>query len=261
MATSQVMHDSRPITTILFDQTSQTPANPWTDSTDFDDKKAQAPNEDIPLRTPDPELLDQSIVAGIEAEESPVDTQPPKVSTDILNQFDPLASLEEEAAREAWNTSESHPPPPRTPSPSTPPVPPLKDTLESPSESSPDQPSGSSSFPSLAALTRNFSIPGLSRSRPVSLDAAKAVPALPTLSSFEVQQNTPRDDSATTPNGSATQPATQSRSGTPSLTLGGKEREEIPFDFQKFLDQMKSRGAEPVSKYLRSCVIFAISSS
>ena len=27
---------------------------------------------------------------------------------------------------------------------------------------------------------------------------------------------------------------------------------EIQFDFQKFLDQMKSRSAEPVSKYLRS---------
>lgn len=34
--------------------------------------------------------------------------------------------------------------------------------------------------------------------------------------------------------------------------LGGKEKDEISFDFQKFLDQMKSRNAEPVSKYLRS---------
>ena len=36
-----------------------------------------------------------------------------------------------------------------------------------------------------------------------------------------------------------------------------KEREdekEPPFDFQQFLDQMKSKGAEPVARYLRSYV-------
>lgn len=242
-STSQVLHDS-PVTTIIFDQTSQTPANPWTESTHFDGKPSQVNNEDIPLRTPDPELLDQSIVAGIEAEESPVDTRPPKVSSDILSQFDPLASLEEEAAREAWNASESHPPPP-------PPPPPLKDVAEPPPLSSPGQPSGSSSFPSLAALARTFTIPALSRTRPVSLDTAKAVPSA-THSSFEVQQDTSRDASTTTPNSLPTRPTTQSRSGTTSPVLGGKEKDEISFDFQKFLDQMKSRNAEPVSKYLRS---------
>jgi len=237
------------MSTILLDPTSPTPTNPWTDSTDYDDKNAQGNIDDKPLRTPDPEWLDKSIVAGIEAEESPVDAKLPKVSTEILNQFDPLASLEEEAAREAWNTSESHPPPPRTPSPSTPPpVQPLKDPADP--APSPDQPSGSSSFPSLAALARNFAIPGLSRSRPVSLDAAKAAPALPTLSSSEMQQHIPQDDSITAPDGSTTPPTIRSRSSSPAP--GGNEREEIPFDFQKFLDQMKSRGAEPVSRYLRS---------
>jgi Rab5 GDP/GTP exchange factor len=252
-STSQVLHD-HPIASILFDQTTQTPVNPWTDATDFDDKNPQVNNEDIPLRTPDPELLDQSIVAGIQAEESPIDT---KVSNDILSQFDPLASLEEEAAREAWNTSESHPPPPRSPSaPTTPPFPPVKDAAAPPPpELSQGQPSGSSSFPSLAALARTFAIPALSRPRPVSLDAAKPVPSPATLSSFEVQQDTARDNSTTTQNGSATRPSSQSRNGTPSPATGGKESDEIPFDFQKFLDQMKSRNAEPVSKYLRSYVI------
>jgi Rab5 GDP/GTP exchange factor len=28
-----------------------------------------------------------------------------------------------------------------------------------------------------------------------------------------------------------------------------------PFDFQKFLDQMKTKSAEPVARYLRSCVL------
>jgi len=31
-----------------------------------------------------------------------------------------------------------------------------------------------------------------------------------------------------------------------------RKEKEPSFDFQKFLDQMKSRGAEPVAKYLRS---------
>jgi Rab5 GDP/GTP exchange factor len=33
-----------------------------------------------------------------------------------------------------------------------------------------------------------------------------------------------------------------------------KDKEEVAFDFQKFLDQMKTKGAEPVAKYLRSYV-------
>ncbi|OBZ73998.1 Vacuolar protein sorting-associated protein 9a [Grifola frondosa] len=38
-------------------------------------------------------------------------------------------------------------------------------------------------------------------------------------------------------------------------TFGERERSGIPpFDFQKFLDQMKLKGAEPVAKYLRSYV-------
>jgi Rab5 GDP/GTP exchange factor len=249
-------HD-RPIASILLDQTSQTPVNPWTDSADFDDKNPQSTIEHIPLRTPDPELLDQSIIAGIKADESPIDTVHPKVSNDILSQFDPLASLEEEAARDAWNNSESHPPPPRPPSPSPPPV---KDTAEPPTtESSPRQPSGPSSFPSLAALARTFALPTLSRSRPVSIDAPKTTPSPTTLSSFEAQQNASQDDNTTTKHNDPTiPPSSQSGNGVPSSAAGGKESDDIPFDFQKFLDQMKSRGAEPVSKYLRSCVIFAI---
>lgn len=34
-----------------------------------------------------------------------------------------------------------------------------------------------------------------------------------------------------------------------------KEREEPVFDFNKFLEQMRSRSADPIAKYLRSCVL------
>ena len=36
----------------------------------------------------------------------------------------------------------------------------------------------------------------------------------------------------------------------------GKDKDP-PFDFQKFLDQMKSKSAEPVARYLRSCVLLS----
>lgn len=219
-STSQVLHD-RPITSI----------DPWSDSSDFNSQP------DRPLQTPDPESLDKSIVTGLGVD-SPVYV-PPKVSHDILTQFDPLANFEEEAAREAWITSVSNPPPPSTPEP--PPEPPNKDAPE------PPLPSSSSSFPSFAALARSFAIPTLSRSRPVSLDAAKAVPSPAVLSSLEHQQDTLRDTPP--PNDHTEQ---QNKSDMPSPA---DSKDEIPFDFQKFLDQMKSRNAEPVSKYLRSCVI------
>ena len=254
-STTSVIQD-RPIAPILFDQTPQASPNPWTDATDFDDKKAQGSNEDRPLRTPDPDLFDQSIMAGLETVSTPTGTKP-QVSTDVLSQFDPLVSLEEEAAREAWKASESHPPPPRTPSPPPPaPSPPPKDAGESVASPPTSPPSGSSPspFPSLASLARSFSIPTLSRSRPVSVDAAKAVPSPATLSSFAAQQEAPREGTAA----NKAPPAVESRSSSSSPVARVTEKQETPFDFQRFLDQMKSRGAEPVSKYLRSYVTLGV---
>jgi hypothetical protein len=253
-STSQVLPD-RPTEPILFDRISQTPINPWTDSSaGFDDNKTEGHNEGVSLRISDSELLEQSNITGPAAEDSPVDTKPLKVSSEILNQFDPLASIEEEAAREAWNSAESHPPPPRADSPhTTPPPPPVKDPVDPPSGSSPGQPFSSSSFPSLASLAKSFSIPVLSRSRPVSLDAAKAVPSPATLSSFATQQDVPHGNTSIL-DGTTTH-TTSNDTSSPPPGLG--DRDEIPFDFQKFLDQMKGRSAEPVSKYLRSCVLLA----
>ncbi|KAG6888872.1 hypothetical protein C0992_007268 [Termitomyces sp. T32_za158] len=194
--------------------------NPWSDA---DNPKSE------PLHTPDPSTMDQSIVHGLESVvlSAPTDNRPPQVSQEVLDQFDPLASLEEEAAREAWQAAEAHPPQPQ------PPVPPLKDNAPS---SPPDAGTmASSSFPSFTALARTFAMPTFSRPRPLSVDQAQPVPSPATLSA--TLMDTPRNDndaSRLSPSGS----------GTP--------QGEIPFDFQKFLDQMKSRNAEPVSKYLRS---------
>ncbi|PPQ68408.1 hypothetical protein CVT26_006080 [Gymnopilus dilepis] len=244
-------------------------ANPWNDSLP-PSRKDSTNDENLPkpLAPLDPSLFEDPAFAGPKESAPPTPDPTAQVSKEVLSEFDPLASLEEKAAREAWETSEGHPPPPRTPSP---PIPPMKDLhISSPATpardpSTPSQanttvttsPSTSSSpFPSLAALAKSFSLP--LRPRPQSVDAssAKVVPSPSTLSSFAAQQDggkgkrNSRDvDAEGRPSTSGSATPNRSGSGTaspvPKPVDGG-------FDFQKFLDQMKSKSAEPVSKYLRS---------
>ncbi|PPQ78679.1 hypothetical protein CVT25_010700 [Psilocybe cyanescens] len=229
-------------------------ANPWND-TSSESSTAPSPKEKPAIAPLDPSLYKQPIFAGLN--DGALTPEPKSdVAKEVLSEFDPLASQEEKAAREAWETSEGHPPPPqRTP---TPPLPPLKD-LYITSPTSPEPPSADasgataltspSSFPSFAAFARSFSIP--LRNRPQSLDAsAKAVPSPSTISSFASQQAAPgseRTDGKAVASGSSTPNRTGSgtASPVPKASDGG-------FDFQKFLDQMKTKSAEPVSKYLRS---------
>ena len=221
--------------------------NPWKDHVTESEKATVTEEPQFkPLTTPDLSLYDQGIFGALN-QDSPTISEPrTNVSRDVLNEFDPLANPEEESARNAWETSESHPPPPCTPSP--PPLP-QKDQIPVLPPSSPETstPSGSSSFPSLAALARTFSIP-LARPRPMSIDVARNVPSPATLSSFAAQQ----DASSTNPVSRSGTPHA-SGSGTASPVSGAKDKGiETTFDFQKFLDQMKTRSADPVSKYLRS---------
>ncbi|TFK39772.1 hypothetical protein BDQ12DRAFT_510543 [Crucibulum laeve] len=216
--------------------------NPWdTPSTAASEKNSA---KSSPLATPDPALYDETIAVGLKAESPSPETKVVPVSKDVLDEFDPLASPEEKAARVAWETSEGHPPPPppRTPSPSAP-SPPNKDPQP---VSPPPESAASAAFPSLAAFAKSFQIPSLGRPRPLSLDTAKPVPSPATLSSFASQQ----DGSSTGKN--TTRPSTPSAQGSGSISPVTSNKGEGQFDFQKFLDQMKTRSAEPVSKYLRS---------
>jgi Rab5 GDP/GTP exchange factor len=219
------------------------PANPW------DVRAEQESDSERPgLHTPDASTLDHSITESI-AVESPTEeyttTVQPPPPEDVLNQFDPLSNPEEQEARDAWASAEGHPPP-RTPSP--PPVPPLKDTL-SPTSASPESPLSSggstSSFQSFAAFAqRTFSIPGLSsRNRPSSMHSAQAVPHLSpnSMSNFVQQQQS----------GEAQAPSQETETSS-STDAAGSDKDPSAFDFQKFLDQMKSKNAEPVAKYLKS---------
>jgi len=231
------------------------------------------------LQTPDPSLFDQAMTASILDNSQATETRLHSVSKDVLSEFDPLAeSAEEQAAHDAWETAESHPPPP--PSSLSHSVPAKDDQhplelpmrtvslLESgPTSSTPQSvsPTPSASFPSLAAFARTFSIPSFSpKQRPLSLDVAKPVASPSTLSSFAVQQEQRTGDSEdkrfSVP--STSKPPVRSGASTPVTRDpgdgggNGTKPAEGQFDFQKFLDQMKTRSAEPVSKYLRSCVPF-----
>ena len=112
-------------------------------------------------------------------------------------------------------------------------------------------------FPGLAALARTFSLGGRSP-RPRSLETATAVPSPATLSSFAQQQSAPptRTTMVDPENSSATEVSGSGSPGNrnPDTDRGKAAKDNPPFDFQKLLDQMKLKGAEPVAKYLRSYV-------
>ncbi|KAF8639041.1 hypothetical protein AX17_001764 [Amanita inopinata Kibby_2008] len=211
-------------------------SNPWND-----DSRQSTPTVKEPLRTPDPALF-----ANVFSSPDSASINLSLPSKELLSEFDPFVSPEENAAREAWQTSEGHPPPP--PSPPTPTSPSKDVTPPNSAQLAPTPlptppPRSSSPFPSFASLAKTFSIPVLSRARPMSMDVARAVPSPTTLSSIAGQNSI---DFVIDSN-----PDTSSMPSPPS-SAGRNGGEEAHFDFQKFLDQMKTRSAEPVSKYLRS---------
>ncbi|KIK56317.1 hypothetical protein GYMLUDRAFT_47084 [Collybiopsis luxurians FD-317 M1] len=248
--------------------------NPWSDSGGLPISKSHAAEVEVEklrkegdeepefhhtLHTPDPSTFDQSVAEGFAAD--PQASAPPLVSppaTEVLQEFDPLADQEAEYAKKAWEESEGHPPPvpphDGTSSP-PPPVPPLKD-LPSPSQSPPT--SIGSGFPSsLAALARSFSIPSLARSpnsksRPLSMETAKPVPSPNTLSTFASQQGPSHPQSKSTEDGERREEGDYSGESDSGSESSKRDQSDPPFDFQNFLDQMKMRSAEPVSKYLKS---------
>lgn len=246
-------------------QTVELGPNPWIDRTSAPTSAelgVDAPERT--LHTPDPSSLDPTATESFVSAEI---AQPrPHASQDILLEFDPLVSAEEQAAHEAWASSEAHPPPPPTKEGASPP-PVVPDKAAEPVSSEEQEGSildsssaAASAFPGLAALARTFSIPlGGRPQRPRSLETATSVPSPATLSSFAQQQSAPptRTTMVDPENSSATE---VSGRGTPDNRdperNRGKaaDRDSPPFDFQKFLDQMKLKGAEPVAKYLRSYV-------
>ncbi|KAF7309869.1 hypothetical protein MIND_00359000 [Mycena indigotica] len=218
------------------DATASTPEpNPWSETPKQEEKAT--PAEPRPVELSDSSLLDDSFAQGFKNEPSTsLDLQPSNVEQ-VISEFDPLANKEEAAAKEAWENTEPHPPPPPPRTPSPPPTPPSKD-IETPGPTTPS----ASVFPSFSSLAKTFSLPLKPKSRPGSIDNARPVPSPSKLSNFVEQQTRQQSESTGAPEMSGRTPE-------PPPTTSD---DPPPFDFQRFLDQMKSRHAEAVAKYLKS---------
>jgi hypothetical protein len=249
-------------------ENSQQEANPWSDS---------APTPPLviqPLHTPSPGALEDLDAAsrsgGMTSDEDRIHELDSQVHADTLDTFDPLAHQEEQSAREAWANAEGHPPPPVPP--------PKQDPLPQERESGASGPT--STFPSFSSFARSFALPSLpnmnmslvggtgigtgtgTRVRPQSLETATlmSTPVHPV--AFASQQETetsergsPKADAAASLFPHAVQSAPRRRENSSQERDAGPKDKDPPFDFQKFLDQMKSKSAEPVARYLRSCVL------
>jgi len=106
-----------------------------------------------------------------------------------------------------------------------------------------------------------MSLVGGTRGRRPSLDIATVMQTPVHPISFAEQQEqqdteisfrgSPKMDTATLP--SQVVPSALRREDLPQDRHAGKDKNP-PFDFQKLLDQMKTKSAEPVARYLRSYV-------
>ena len=174
----------------------------------------------------------------------------------------------------------SLPPPAPIPVPDPIPAPPAQTITDKPlpdpnsttsTTQDPPQPVSRSSTPTLsglAAIARTFiPISPTRTSRPLSIDQATAIlsPTAATFGAHPQEQGAvhkrPQSQGQTP---SSLDPEAQSkRDEDRPQTPGSAPRtprsaardvdQPPPFDFQSFLEQMKSKGAEPVAKYLRSC--------
>jgi Rab5 GDP/GTP exchange factor len=233
-------------------------SNPWSDS-------VPTPVVTPPLHTPRPDTLEEVPSGGVKATDDHTQEFEPQAHRDALGTFDPLAHQEEQYAREAWANAEGHPPPPAPPKPNT------------VTQAVPPQPqeagaaSSSSTFSSFSSLARSLALPSLpnmnislvagTRARPQSIDSAVVLPTPIHAGSFSSQQDAEIEargspkimDAAAVPSTELVQNVLLRRD-TPSRERQGGKEKEPSFDFQKFLDQMKTKSAEPVARYLRSSV-------
>ena len=177
----------------------------------------------------------------------------------------------------------SIPPPAPIPIPDPVPIPPTQTitdkplpdpTSAPPTTQDPAQPISRSTTPSLsglAAIARNFIPRSPARiSRPLSIDQASVIlsPTAATFGASAQEQATAHKRSQSLgPTSSPLNPDVQSKHDdgwpqtprTPKSAAKDVDKDHPPpFDFQLFLEQIKSKGAEPVAKYLRSWVLTII---
>lgn len=236
--------------------------NPWRDSA-----PTPPPLSPQPLHVPSPNTLEDVVSGGIKSNDVHTPEINAHVHADVLDTFDPLAYHEEQNARDAWANAEGHPPPPQPP-----PPPPKQDPPPPPRESS--AAASSSSFPSFSSFARSFALPSLPNmnislvagtraARPQSIDTAVLVqspvhPPAAFASQLDAEvdaRGSPKTDpTALPPPPYTVEEALRRENPSHERTAAPGKDKDPPFDFQKFLDQMKTKSAEPVARYLRSFV-------
>ncbi|KAG8883864.1 hypothetical protein FRB97_005702 [Tulasnella sp. 331] len=262
-------------------------SNPWVDDTIGAITHAAATATDTPLTPIPPHELELTSPKSA-FDDGIVPPSPAKVAVDVslLNEFDPLVDT-----GQAWSTSKGHPPQPPTddPPPTNPAPPPqpaqtssglsfghrispslgkisLSKRFRRPSTDL-DTPTSAAAnvttFATLASLARSPFGGGRDRS---GSSALAQTPSKTSLVGTASEPSTPqKTETALPPSSSAERPPavpvkderTASESSQNTVVAGGESSNsatpsEPVFDFQKFLDQMKTKSAEPVAKYLRS---------
>ncbi|KAF8586054.1 hypothetical protein K439DRAFT_1387685 [Ramaria rubella] len=262
--------------------TSVEETNPWSSSADIgqshDASNGTAPHAQS-MRS---ELVEGSILQPKHVEPQALTPQrEPVPDTSVLNEFDPLAEdAMEQAARDAWDNAESHPPPSldndlseETSTVARPifPLPPLKEAFDAlPQEPTPSNPqsapSTSTTFSSLASLARTLTrSPKRSVTPPLSLPPRSSslrhahhasLPSFPSIRTPPAPSTPGRLEPEIQPKQQTENPTSSpSTAASPDairINSSPKSGSEGQFDFQKFLDQMKTKGADPIAKYLRS---------
>lgn len=221
--------------------------NPWQDIQQLEAKPASS--SEVPVPPPQEIEVPANAFNDVMLPRTPSKRA---LDTNLLQEFDPLADKVESNARDAWASAEDHPA-----APAPPPKPVLKELSPKAGRPNPpttpkhqhrpstnlDPPTSAAAqvttFATLASLARS---PFGRRSRTSSL----------------AQNALPESDSSAPPTPSkASAPLPQPPPATPSKDhdrMGDPSKPDPPFDFQKFLDQMKLKSAEPVAKYLRRSV-------
>ncbi|KDN47098.1 hypothetical protein RSAG8_03875, partial [Rhizoctonia solani AG-8 WAC10335] len=167
----------------------------------------------------------------------------PRYNAAVVDEFDPLAKPKSPKAPVSGRPSTPTQPRPSTPTQGraqTPTTTPRSDQAGQRPPTPTSAPATVATFPLIASIARSFI------SRPNS----------PVTSSRpEFPAGSPRSNSPSLPHS----PAMRTRPAQPSNLATSSEQPQTPttpdpeqFDFQKFLDQLKSRPADPVAKYLRS---------
>lgn len=255
--------------------------NPWADDTinaithaaTTDTPLAPIPRHELELTSPPKNAFDDVIGPPSPAKAS--------VDASLLNEFDPLVDT-----GQAWSTSRGHPPPPPAEEP-----PPAEAPPQQPSSSgltlghriSPslgkislskrfrrpstdlDTPTSAAAnvttFATLASLARSPFGGARGRSGSSALAQTSSKTSLVDTAS---EPGTPQKTEAALPPPPVERPPiapanderATSESAPNTVVAGGETSNsaaasEPVFDFQKFLDQMKTKSAEPVAKYLR----------